>query len=70
MLPNVGDIDRPPFFQKNFQKISFTGLTPLFDLSKCHIGGDTGGGTPTIGGNGGMPRGHSVDNLSPPPYVS
>jgi hypothetical protein len=26
------------------------GLTPQNDLSECHIGGDTGGGTPTMGG--------------------
>jgi hypothetical protein len=39
-----------PFSQKNFQKISSMVLYPLFDLSICHYGGDTGGGTPTIGG--------------------
>ena len=59
-----------PILQKNFQKISSMGLTPQKHLSKCHIGGDTGGGTPTMGG---MPyyRGeYSVDNLCPPPHVS
>ena len=59
-----------PFSPKNFQKISSLVLYPQKHLSKCHNGGDTGGGTPTQGGKGGMPWGYSVDNLSPPPCVS
>jgi hypothetical protein len=59
-----------PFSQKNFQKISSLVLYPLFDLSICHIGGDTGGGTPTTGGLRGYATPYSVDNLYPPPRVT
>jgi hypothetical protein len=59
-----------PFSQKNFQKISSMGLTPQKHLSKCHIGGDTGGGTPTTGGLRGYATPYNVDNFIPPPHVS
>ena len=38
------------FSQKFFTNISFMGLSPPFDLTKCHIWGDTGGGTPHLRG--------------------
>ena len=66
----ISIFNKYPLSLKNFQKISSLVLYPQKHLSECHIGGDTGGGTPTMGG---MPyyRGeYSVDNLCPPPHVS
>ena len=59
-----------PLFPKIFQKISSLVLYPQKHLSKCHIGGDTGGGTPTIGGLRGYATPYNVDNFIPPPHVS
>jgi len=46
----ISIFNKYPLSLKNFQKISSLVLYPQNHLSECHIGGDTGGGTPTMGG--------------------
>jgi len=65
-----GGIGPTPFSLKNFQKISSLVLYPQNDLSKCHIGGDTGGGTPTQGGKGVCHGGYMWITYIPLPCVS